>query len=73
MPEPTNQKLWEHGDPTSTRTYALKKSIENKYNVQLEDYEALRQWTISHLAQFWAELWHFTGIRSSTPFSKVRH
>ena len=73
MPEPTNHKLWEHGDPTSTRTYAFKKSIENKYNVQLEDYESLRQWSVNHLAQFWEEVWHFTGIRSSTLFDKVRH
>ncbi|KAL8782740.1 MAG: hypothetical protein Q9195_009581 [Heterodermia aff. obscurata] len=67
----THQKLWEHEDPTSTRTYAFKKLVEDKYNVQLEDYESLRQWSVSHLAQFWEEVWYFTGIRASTAFTKV--
>ena len=65
------QKLWEHEDPTSTRTSAFKKSVEDKHNVRLEDYESLRQWSVSHLAQFWEEVWHFTRVRASTSFMKV--
>ena len=67
----TDQKLWDHEDPTSTRTYAFKKSVEDKYNVQLDDYESLRRWSVSHLAQFWEEVWYFTRIRASTSFTKV--
>ena len=67
----TGQKLWHHEDPSSTRTDAFKKSVQDKYNVQLEDYESLRQWSVGHLAQFWEEVWYFTGIRASTSFTKV--
>ena len=71
MAAPVHQKLWEHENPISTRTYEFKRSIEAKYGVHLEDYEELRQWSINHLGPFWEEVWHFTGIRSSTPFTKV--
>lgn len=67
----SHQKLWEHEDPTSTRSYAFKKSVEDKHSVQLEDYESLRQWSVSHLAQFWEEVWYFTDVRASTSFMKV--
>ena len=63
--------LWRHKDPESTCMYDFKRLVEKKYNVRLDGYEALRQWSITHLAQFWEEVWHFTGIQSSTPFTKV--
>lgn len=51
--------------------YEFKTLVEKKYHVKLNGYEALRQWSINHIAQFWEEIWHFTGIRASTPFTKV--
>lgn len=65
------QLLWEHADPKSTRTHQFKAVVEEKYNVVLTDYEALRQWSIAHLAQFWEEVWRFTGIRAATPYIEV--
>ena len=67
----THEKLWEHPSPQTTKTHEFKRSIEQKYGVQLEDYESLRQWSTHNLAQFWEEVWHFTGIRASAPFTKV--
>lgn len=51
--------------------YEFKTLVEKKYHVKLDGYEALRQWSITNVAQFWAEVWHFTGIKASTPFTKV--
>ncbi|KAL8719261.1 MAG: hypothetical protein Q9225_003720 [Loekoesia sp. 1 TL-2023] len=45
--------------------------IEEKHGARFPDYEALRQWTIQNLNAFWEELWLFTGIVASTPFSKA--
>ncbi|KAA6408639.1 MAG: acetoacetate- ligase [Lasallia pustulata] len=63
--------LWRHKNPESTSMYEFKTLVEKKYHVKLNGYEALRQWSINHIAQFWEEIWHFTGIRASTPFTKV--
>lgn len=51
--------------------YKFKTLVEKKYNVKLDGYEALRQWSITNVAQFWEEVWHFTGIKASTPYTKV--
>jgi acetoacetyl-CoA synthetase len=51
--------------------YRFKELISSKYNVKLTDYESLRQWSINNLAQFWEEVWHFTGVRASESFAEV--
>lgn len=51
--------------------YRFKTLIEKKYNVKLDGYEALRHWSINNIAQFWEEVWHFTGIQASSPYIKV--
>jgi len=45
--------------------WAFKEKIEKKYNVQLQHYHHLWQWSIDHIPEFWEETWHFTGILSS--------
>ena len=64
-------KLWEHKDPKSTQIWEFKSRIEQKYNLSLQDYEALRQWSIANIGEFWSEVWHFTGIKAGRPFEKV--
>lgn len=65
------KQLWMHSHPTQTRTYEFKTRIERKFNLQFVTYEDLRQWSISNINQFWQEVWHFTGIKASEPFTKV--
>jgi acetoacetyl-CoA synthetase len=36
-----------------------------------DDYESLRQWSISDLEAFWASLWDFFELRSSVPYERV--
>lgn len=63
--------LWKHKHPTSTRIHQFKTRLEVKYQVELDDYEKLRKWSITHLNQFWEEVWYFTGIKASKPFTRV--
>lgn len=63
--------LWMHSNPTSTRTYEFKTRIENKYSQQFASYEQLRQWSISNISHFWEEVWDFTRIKASKPYTKV--
>lgn len=51
--------------------HEFKTIIEEKHGVQLPNYEALRQWTIQNLNSFWEDVWYFTGVVASSPFSKV--
>ncbi len=70
-PNLSKQKLWTHSDPKSSRMAAFMQDISRKYNVKLEGYEELYQWSIENIAEFWAEAWKFTGIVSSKGFDEV--
>ena len=63
--------LWRHKDPGSTQIFAFQRHIETTYRTHFTDYEELRQWSINNLDSFWQEVWRFTGVVASMPFSKV--
>ena len=63
--------LWTHPDPSRTRIWEFKTHIEQKYGESFPEYEALRQWSIKNLDFFWSEVWHFTGVVASEPFTEV--
>jgi len=64
--------LWTHPDPTQTRLWEFKTHIEQKYGESFDDYEALRQWSIKNIGPLWSEVWHFTDVVASAPFTEVR-
>jgi acetoacetyl-CoA synthetase len=42
-----------------------------KYNLELDTYPTLHRWSIDHVADFWAEVWDFCGIRASRRYDTV--
>jgi acetoacetyl-CoA synthetase len=36
-----------------------------------EDYAELQRWSVQELEDFWAGIWEFAGVRSSTPYARV--
>ncbi|KAF8770339.1 Acetoacetyl-CoA synthetase like protein [Argiope bruennichi] len=49
----------------------LKKVIEDKYKVELDDYVDLHKWSVENLSEFWAEMWDFFGLVSSKKSESV--
>jgi acetoacetyl-CoA synthetase len=47
---------------SSTQMHIFKAHIEQKYNVQLADYQALHRWSIDKTEDFWSDYWDFAGI-----------
>jgi len=37
----------------------------------LDDYESLRKWSVTNLEDFWASLWEYFDVQSSTPYRQV--
>ncbi len=37
------------------------------------DYDELWRWSVDELEDFWAGVWEFCGVRSSTPYERVLH
>ncbi|MGD9602855.1 MAG: acetoacetate--CoA ligase [Gammaproteobacteria bacterium] len=45
--------------------------LSQRRGLTFTDYEALYAWSVQDLAGFWAALWEFFGIESSTPYECV--
>jgi hypothetical protein len=69
----TPVELWRHPDPRNTRMWAFKGAINSKYDLDLQTYDDLYQWSIENIPQLWAETWSFVGVEASQPFKKVGH
>ncbi|KAF3910775.1 hypothetical protein ABW20_dc0101357 [Dactylellina cionopaga] len=76
MPPPpasSPKLLWTHPAPEKTNLYRFKEHIIKKYQVELGPETApnsLYQWSIDHPAEFWAEVWDFTGVKAARPYTK---
>ena len=47
------------------------KIVNEKFNRNFTDYEALYKWSILNIPDFWGTLWDFIGIRSSHLYDRV--
>ncbi|KIV92315.1 acetoacetate-CoA ligase [Exophiala mesophila] len=56
------RKLWEHPDPQSTYMWKFKQSVEKQYGLNLPNYDALYQFSISRRSDFWRHVLEFFPI-----------
>ena len=45
--------------------------VNQRHNLSLGDYQELWQWSVDHIADFWALFWDFSGIIASKPYEQV--
>ncbi len=64
-------ELWRHANPSTTQMFKFLELVNAKYHLELADYPALHKWSVDNVAAFWAEAWHFLGIRASKPYDEV--
>src|SRR3954470_2873565 len=53
----------------NTRT--LRDWLNASRGLELQDYEALRRWSVEHLEEFWQALWERFEVQSPTPYRRV--
>jgi acetoacetyl-CoA synthetase len=46
-------------------------TVETKYGVRFDDYNASWRWSVEHLADFWAEVWECFDVHASKPYDTV--
>ena len=49
----------------------FKNIINQKYKINLIDYSDLYQWSINNSCDFWSEIWQYTKVIYSIPYTKV--
>lgn len=69
------KKLWQHSSPNTTEMYKFKAYISSTHDVQFgpetDKHRSLWRWSVDHTAEFWGEVWAYTGVRASKPWSTV--
>ena len=45
--------------------------LQERYDLNFRDYQALWEWSVSDTDAFWESLWHFFALQSPTPFQAV--
>ncbi|KAF5351992.1 hypothetical protein D9756_007624 [Leucocoprinus leucothites] len=56
--------LWTPRTPGFTNADLLRRLVNRKYGLDLQDYHALHKYSVEH-KEFWLDLWEFLGIISS--------
>lgn len=65
-------ELWRHPDPESTHMYRFLQHVKTKYQLgDVNDYPDLLKWSVDNIADFWAEVWHFCGIKASKQYDQA--
>lgn len=65
-------ELWRHSSPESTQMWNFLQVVNKEKGLQLKNYKDLYNWSIAEVADFWAAVWQFTGIKASAPYEEVR-
>lgn len=63
--------LWRHPSPFDTQLARFMRHVSRKYDLKLETYPMLYQWSIDNTAEFWGEVWQFCGVTASRPYDAV--
>ena len=69
----TNKILW---DPSislieNSNIFEFKNIINQKYKINLIDYSDLYQWSINNSSDFWSEIWQYSKVIYSIPYTRV--
>ena len=65
------QLLWTHPSPRETKMWDFIQKVNKKYNKSFETYDELYKWSIDNIADAWAEIWDYCGIRASQQYKTV--
>ncbi|RWA08161.1 hypothetical protein EKO27_g6943 [Xylaria grammica] len=52
----TPTELWRHADPQSTLIFAFLDHVKNKYQLDIDDYPGLWDWSIKNPSDFWGQV-----------------
>ncbi|RGB37402.1 hypothetical protein C1646_694829 [Rhizophagus diaphanus] len=64
-------ELWRPKDISKTEIENFRIKVNKKYNINLENYQQLWQWSVDNIQEFWAEVWDYTKLIYSVPYQQV--
>ncbi|HTD04943.1 acetoacetate--CoA ligase [Undibacterium sp.] len=73
MNEISSKLLWTPSAEriSKTRMYDYQQWLHATRGLQFSDYNALWQWSVEHLEDFWESIWQYFDVRSTLPYTRV--
>jgi len=59
------------GRVQSCNLYCFMQQVNSNLGLNLDSYQALYQWSVEHIADFWKALWEHIDVIASVPYSQV--
>ena len=63
--------LWTPAHPEKSQMAQLIRRVNEIYGFEIKSYDELFNWSINHISEFWEQIWHYTEIKHSIPYSEV--
>jgi len=63
--------LWTPAHPEKTHMARFMNRINEFYHINIQTYDELYNWSISHISEFWFHVWQDCDIKHSTLFTSV--
>ncbi|MBW2137674.1 MAG: AMP-binding protein, partial [Deltaproteobacteria bacterium] len=65
--------LWQPSEERikASNMYRFMGFINERYGRDFKEYEELYRWSVENIADFWASMWEFAGIKASRPYDEV--
>jgi acetoacetyl-CoA synthetase len=65
--------LWKPSEERArnTQIYRFMNLVNQKFGKSFAAYEALYQWSIDNIPEFWGTFWDFAGIKASGPYTEI--
>ncbi len=57
--------------PGAAKLKSFQNFVKRTRGLDLQTYEALREWSVSDLPAFWSAVWEFFDVLSDTPYTSV--
>ncbi|MBN1856282.1 MAG: acetoacetate--CoA ligase [Dehalococcoidia bacterium] len=67
------RRLWEASSElkSNANITAFMQAVNERHELNLTTYPELYQWSIDHIAEFWAQVWDYAGTISTKPYDSV--
>ena len=63
--------LWTPSHPEKTQMAQFIHRVNEIYGLEIKSYDELFNWSVNHISEFWEQIWDFSQIKHSIPYTKV--
>ncbi|KAI9591080.1 hypothetical protein BDF19DRAFT_456358 [Syncephalis fuscata] len=63
--------MWRPANSDNTEIARFRQYVNERYQLQLNDYQQLYDWSCDRIADFWSAVWDYVGVVASEPYTRV--